>query len=109
MYWDFQTQLQVKVIQTEGTFFYASHVHPHSCDNKLDTILKSVVEDLKLKRQEMPLTLLIGIQIQFLTVFSTLPNKWRESNTTHHQQNLKRRIDYLANIMLSIQSMCERE
>lgn len=102
MYWDFQTQLQVKVIQPEKTFFT-----PHMCiligvtTNRI-SFLKSVVEDLKLKRQEMPLTLIMGIQIQFLPVFSTLPNKWGESNTTHHQQNL-------ADIMLSIQSMRKRE
>ena len=40
--------------------FYASHVCPHRGDSKLDTVLEPVVEELKLKKQRMPLTLIYG-------------------------------------------------
>lgn len=35
-------------------------MHPHRGDNKLDTVLKLVVEELKSKKQKMPLTLIYG-------------------------------------------------
>ena len=40
--------------------FYASHVRPDRGEDKLEPILKPIVHELKLKKTEMPLTLIYG-------------------------------------------------
>lgn len=43
-----------------ANIFYASHVRPDRGEDKLDSILQPIADELKVKKKEMPLTLIYG-------------------------------------------------